>query len=341
MIETDEALERNGFSPSQEENVEDASFNVPEEFASWPSTSGMWPTNTNQEPAPMITPNSPNALDSSDSRLRNAPSSQGTMVTPRRPNAPSGPVTLQSRRSQGSASAFYHSGVVYDESEYMSGNPNSVPTVPVEAVYDEADDNVDMEAPANRSLPMARNRNGSKRDVSWRKPVNGIGLLVLVCVILVIPAIFVLAIVLPIALAPEPTEFNLNDTILYLLGNASLDRGAALQNSGSAQNEAYQWLIKNEGINNYGEMQIKQRYALATLYFSTGGNNWKNNDGWIGSEEGDSECSSWFYRYTNAFCTRGAVSELDLSNNNLVGIVPFDELSFLSKSLRKSLDGKH
>ena len=61
------------------------------------------------------------------------------------------------------------------------------------------------------------------------------------------------------------------------------------------------------------------------------------NDGWIGTEKNDNECSSWFYRYTNSFCTRGAVTELDLSNNNLVGTLPVDELSFLSGSLRKSL----
>ena len=192
MFETDAALERNRLSTSQEEKVEEeASFNTPDDFASWPSTNERWPSNTNRETARVVTPSSPGAFDISNSRLQNAPSS---------------PVALQSRISQSSASAFHDSGVVY-ASQYMPRDPNTVPTVPVEGVYNEeaSDNGVDMEAPADRSPPMDRNRNASKRDFSWRKPVSGLGLLVLVSVILVIPAIFVLAIVLPIALAPEPS----------------------------------------------------------------------------------------------------------------------------------------
>jgi len=64
--------------------------------------------------------------------------------------------------------------------------------------------------------------------------------------------------------------------------------------SGTYQEEALVWLqsdVKDNAVNCDDSAYITQRYALATLYFSTGGRTWITTNGWVG--RGD-ECDSWF-----------------------------------------------
>ena len=58
-----------------------------------------------------------------------------------------------------------------------------------------------------------------------------------------------------------------------------------------------------------------QRDALTILYNATGGANWTDNTGWLGDE--GTECS-WF----GISCVDGIVTQIDLSDNNLVGTIP-------------------
>ena len=74
---------------------------------------------------------------------------------------------------------------------------------------------------------------------------------------------------------------------------------------GSAQSKAYDWLLndqRNPNILNYTDGRILQRYALATLYYATSGENWTFQEKWMSSA---SECD-WRYR-----------SELGLSNESI------------------------
>jgi hypothetical protein len=55
--------------------------------------------------------------------------------------------------------------------------------------------------------------------------------------------------------------------------------------------QAVEWLQDDPGISTYTNLEALQRYALATLYYSTGGENWINNDGWL--DYNVAECD-WF-----------------------------------------------
>ena len=53
---------------------------------------------------------------------------------------------------------------------------------------------------------------------------------------------------------------------------------AALQNPESPQTQAMTWLVTEhapEILRNYTTTRLHQRFALATLYFSTNGTQWK------------------------------------------------------------------
>lgn len=75
-----------------------------------------------------------------------------------------------------------------------------------------------------------------------------------------------------------------------------------------------------------GPISGAERIALVAIYRNTGGDNWKNKQGWLGPE--GSECS-WF----GVVCTvtgisqeeyapRNTVSSLELEENNLTGSLP-------------------
>jgi len=61
-----------------------------------------------------------------------------------------------------------------------------------------------------------------------------------------------------------------------------------------------------------------QRYILALLYLSNGGENWANDEKWMTSS---SECE-WFGVKCQGFA--GMVDEIDLSYNNLIGSMPLE-----------------
>lgn len=55
----------------------------------------------------------------------------------------------------------------------------------------------------------------------------------------------------------------------------------ALKDSDSPQYKAFQWLMNDPSKETYPEWRLKQRFSLATLYYSTGGTKWVNNDLWL------------------------------------------------------------
>ena len=93
-----------------------------------------------------------------------------------------------------------------------------------------------------------------------------------------------------------------------LLSNASLDGGEALENS-STQYEAFNWIVTNNThLAVLSNEQIIQRYALATIFFSTDGNSWNDHTGWLSELD---ECS-WYGVECTTCTLSDAVSELDL-----------------------------
>jgi len=130
--------------------------------------------------------------------------------------------------------------------------------------------------------------------------------------------------------APTPNpNFEADDELLALLKSVSLDDGAALYNISTPQHRAYVWLWEDDKVARTWPNHTRiQRYALATLYFATGGNRWQHNKGWL---SGTSHCE-WYINGNNIFCSSDSVKLISLSDNNLEGTLPA-ELALLSSSL--------
>ena len=118
-----------------------------------------------------------------------------------------------------------------------------------------------------------------------------------------------------------------------LLSGASSDEGAALNDIHSPQFRAYAWLVADESYaQGYETIRLLQRYALATLYFATGGPHWLNSDKWISLLN---ECD-WhgLHGCQDATLNGNAINSIDLGGNGLKGTIPpeifgFQELSTL------------
>ncbi|CAB9528146.1 Leucine Rich Repeat [Seminavis robusta] len=79
--------------------------------------------------------------------------------------------------------------------------------------------------------------------------------------------------------SPRPsTNFTLTleDRILSLLPDH-----AHLRQATSPQSRAFNWILDDPTVEEYSNWRIQQRYALATVYFSTGGETWAENDYWL------------------------------------------------------------
>jgi hypothetical protein len=115
------------------------------------------------------------------------------------------------------------------------------------------------------------------------------------------------------------------------LANVVHDNGATLNDPESPQSRAAKWLFQDTGFSGYSGDKKLQRYALATLYYSTGGNNWSDWSGWLSESN---ECS--WQNGKNAWNCDGSgmLTSLDLQDQNLIGSIP-PELTLLSNSLVK------
>ena len=104
-----------------------------------------------------------------------------------------------------------------------------------------------------------------------------------------------------------------------------------VSNSTSPQFLALEWLAANNNIKSYPFWKRLQRFALATLYFSTNGDGWFLKSGWLTNED---ECT-WAMRneMTPPCDNEGRIVSLFLDKNGLNGTIP-PELSLLSGSLR-------
>jgi hypothetical protein len=135
----------------------------------------------------------------------------------------------------------------------------------------------------------------------------------------------------PTSPTPSPTsqEFAL---LKSLIESVSFDGGAALEDSSSPQSKALAWLETNENLDEYPDWRRIQRYVLAVFYYSTGGDEWNWNTGWLSD---DDECTWEAWRYNNLCNTNGRFLELlVVDSNNLNGSIPM-EVGLLSDTLCK------
>eukprot|EP00978_Attheya_sp_CCMP212_P038111 scaffold185593_cov70-Attheya_sp.AAC.1 len=122
---------------------------------------------------------------------------------------------------------------------------------------------------------------------------------------------------------------------LQVFLETELTDGGQLDNTSSPQFEA---MVSVNTVNPQlspsdpqDQNEILTRYALSTLYFSTEGETWLNNTGWLSA---DNVCTSWVF----VGCSNSLVANLTLKDNALDGSIP-SELRTFSASLRAlSLD---
>jgi len=130
---------------------------------------------------------------------------------------------------------------------------------------------------------------------------------------------------------PPTSEGDLNLDYFVNLALPESTR-SALKQENSPQSKALRWLRTNSFLQDYPLSRRLQRFALATFYYSTGGERrWANRDGWLSD---DDECT--WYATTNKTQVDSPcdgigreVKRLLLSRNDLRGTLPL-ELSLLS-----------
>ena len=81
---------------------------------------------------------------------------------------------------------------------------------------------------------------------------------------------------------PPPNDHHhTRESLLNLIASESQDNGEAVRSEFSPQKLAFEWLWGDPNLSKYSDSRILERYALATLYESTGGEGWKNNTAWM------------------------------------------------------------
>jgi hypothetical protein len=116
-------------------------------------------------------------------------------------------------------------------------------------------------------------------------------------------------------------------------GDSFLDRlvpaysRAPVQTTGSPQEKALSWLKSDPVVEDYSNFKALQRFALATLFYATGGTDWVSNTGWLDFNQ--DECD-WFSSAEEVPCSdAGQIEYLSLLDNGMVGTLP-DELAILT-----------
>ena len=132
----------------------------------------------------------------------------------------------------------------------------------------------------------------------------------------------------PSVMTLEPTLPPVQLPLDELLSSVSFDGGAALRSSFTAQAVAFNWLRNNTFLDTYSDEKRIQRYSLATVYYSSNGDSWDNNTGWLSDVD---ECY-WFNTAFGGFCSSdGIVVELDIMDNGMDGTIP-EEIALLPLS---------
>ena len=106
--------------------------------------------------------------------------------------------------------------------------------------------------------------------------------------------------------------------LVSMIQDWSFTQSESLEDHESPQTRALDWILRSEISMIEWDCQnlLKEKFALATLFYATNGNeSWVSTDGWMSS---DSICS-WYGITCNS---RGAIRRLDLSQNGLASSIP-------------------
>jgi len=106
-----------------------------------------------------------------------------------------------------------------------------------------------------------------------------------------------------------------------------------MEDISSPQAVAFEWLQSNTALASQSDRIILQRFALATFYYSTAGDQWRRKDGWLIEED---ECL--WYSQSISPCNRdGEYTDLNLPGNTIAGSLPAELVLFAPSLTRMSL----
>lgn len=109
------------------------------------------------------------------------------------------------------------------------------------------------------------------------------------------------------AASPYPTSFPVETSVPQEPAESQLlswltsetTPESVLLNPSTPQGQAYEWMLTSPTLASMTERRAQQVFALATLYFATGGATWTNNLGWL---RFDNECE-----WAKVYCEAGDV----------------------------------
>ncbi|CAB9517194.1 Leucine Rich Repeat [Seminavis robusta] len=93
----------------------------------------------------------------------------------------------------------------------------------------------------------------------------------------------------------------------------------ALQDSASAQSRAREWLLQDRNLELYDIARVMQRFALATFYYATNGENWSLNSLWL--EYDVHECQ-WYNNKEACHFDGTTYTQFALIEEGLTGTLP-------------------
>ncbi|CAB9499031.1 Leucine Rich Repeat [Seminavis robusta] len=222
-----------------------------------------------------------------------------------------------------------------------------------------------------RDLPQAQNYNEETRREERKqfksKVLLSVIVLLALIIILLVPILFILvpgkqqsndALIVPTiapteppsSTAPSQAPSTFTNYVLSLFPLEAVD--AISEYPQSPQSRAFEWLLEDShNLPSYEDSRIKQKLALATLYFATNGDHWYTNTNWL--NHSTHECE-WFLQpefarkstksqFYDSYLTgdflepppdspcnsNGMYQHLWLDLNNLVGSLP-EELYLLT-----------
>ena len=124
------------------------------------------------------------------------------------------------------------------------------------------------------------------------------------------------------------TTTNTTEALLLELPDYTIT--AINENTDSPPFLAYQWLQNDPSFGNYTRERAIQRFALATLYYSTNGDDWFLNTSWLSYEDHECGWHSMLSGRDDDVCNEaGTYQVLSLTNNHLSGHIP-PEISLLT-----------
>lgn len=139
----------------------------------------------------------------------------------------------------------------------------------------------------------------------------------------------------------EPLPFDSNvivDNLRDVLVSSLPESLQKWEDPLSPQARAVRWLISNAPnatVLNFSP--VVEKYVLAVFYYSTNGDEWDDNSGWLSSSD---QCE-WFSTSTGgSICdSLGRIDELNLRSNNLKGPIPSELVLLKDQMIQIRLNG--